>query len=44
MLELFHVGLTVKDLQLSLAFYRDIARMEAGETFDGQSTEFGTDQ
>jgi lactoylglutathione lyase len=42
MLELFHVGLTVKDLQRSLAFYRDIARMEAGEIFDGQSAEFDT--
>jgi len=42
MLELFHVGLTVKDLDRSLAFYRDIAAMKAGEIFDGQSEEFDT--
>jgi catechol 2,3-dioxygenase-like lactoylglutathione lyase family enzyme len=42
MLELFHVGLTVKDLRRSLAFYRDVAGMEAGEIIDGQSPEFDT--
>jgi catechol 2,3-dioxygenase-like lactoylglutathione lyase family enzyme len=42
MLELFHVGLTVKDLQRSLAFYRDVAGMAAGEIFHGQSLEFDT--
>jgi catechol 2,3-dioxygenase-like lactoylglutathione lyase family enzyme len=41
-LELFHVGLTVKDLQRSLAFYRDVAGMEPGEIIDGQSPEFDT--
>ena len=40
MLELFHVGLTVKDLQRSLDFYRDVAGMAAGEIFDGHSPEF----
>jgi lactoylglutathione lyase len=42
MSELFHVGLTVKDLQRSLAFYRDVAGMASGEIFDGQSQEFDT--
>jgi catechol 2,3-dioxygenase-like lactoylglutathione lyase family enzyme len=42
MLQLFHVGLTVKNLQRSLAFYRDIAGMEAGEVFHGESPEFDT--
>jgi catechol 2,3-dioxygenase-like lactoylglutathione lyase family enzyme len=42
MLELFHVGLTVKDLQRSLAFYRDVAGMTAGEVFRGESPEFDT--
>jgi lactoylglutathione lyase len=42
MAELFHVGLTVKDLERSLAFYRDVAGMKAGEIFDGQSKEFDT--
>ena len=40
MAELFHVGLTVKDLERSLRFYRDAAGMTAGEIFDGQSQEF----
>ena len=40
MAELFHVGLTVKDLERSLRFYRDAAGMTAGEIFDGQSREF----
>jgi len=42
MAELFHVGLTVKNLERSLAFYRDIAGMTAGEIFNGQSQEFDT--
>jgi catechol 2,3-dioxygenase-like lactoylglutathione lyase family enzyme len=42
MAELFHVGLTVKDLGRSLEFYRDVAGMTAGEVFDGQSQEFDT--
>lgn len=42
MLELFHVGLTVKDLERSLAFYRDIAGMTPGEIFHGASPEFDT--
>jgi len=42
MLELFHVGLTVKDLQRSLSFYRDVAGMAVGEIFDGRSPEFDT--
>jgi catechol 2,3-dioxygenase-like lactoylglutathione lyase family enzyme len=40
MAELFHVGLTVKDLERSLKFYRDVAGMTAGAIFDGQSAEF----
>jgi catechol 2,3-dioxygenase-like lactoylglutathione lyase family enzyme len=40
MAELFHVGLTVNDLEQSLRFYRDVAGMAAGEIFDGQSQEF----
>ena len=40
MAELFHVGLTVKDLEQSLKFYREVAGMTAGEIFDGQSKEF----
>jgi catechol 2,3-dioxygenase-like lactoylglutathione lyase family enzyme len=42
MAELFHVGLTVRDLERSLAFYREVAGMAAGEVFDGQSQEFDT--
>jgi glyoxylase I family protein len=42
MLELFHVGLTVKDLQRSLSFYRDVAGMEAREIIIGESPEFDT--
>ncbi len=42
MAELFHVGLTVKDLQRSLIFYRDVAGMEAGKVMTGQSPEFDT--
>jgi catechol 2,3-dioxygenase-like lactoylglutathione lyase family enzyme len=40
--ELFHVGLTVKDLQRSLAFYRDVAGMADGEVFHGESRELDT--
>jgi catechol 2,3-dioxygenase-like lactoylglutathione lyase family enzyme len=42
MADLFHVGLTVKNLERSLEFYRDVAGMSAGEIFDGQSKEFDT--
>ena len=42
MLELFHVGLTVKDLERSLAFHRDIADMTPGEILHGASPEFDT--
>ncbi|HKV55585.1 MAG TPA: VOC family protein [Candidatus Binataceae bacterium] len=42
MAELFHVGLTVKNLERSLGFYRDVAGMTAGAIFDGQSAEFDT--
>ena len=42
MSELFHVGLTVKNLERSLAFYRDVPGMMAGEIFDGHSQEFDT--
>jgi len=42
MAELFHVGLTVKDLEQSLKFYREVAGMTASEIFDGQSREFDT--
>ena len=31
MAELFHVGLTVKNLERSLAFYRDVVGMKEGE-------------
>ena len=31
MAELFHIGLTVKNLERSIAFYRDIAEMQEGE-------------
>src|SRR5208337_3823892 len=42
MAELFHVGLTVKDLERSLTFYRDVAGMTAGKIQLGQSVEFDT--
>jgi catechol 2,3-dioxygenase-like lactoylglutathione lyase family enzyme len=42
MAELFHVGITVKNLERSLKFYREVAGMTAGEIFDGQSAEFDT--
>jgi catechol 2,3-dioxygenase-like lactoylglutathione lyase family enzyme len=41
--ELSHVGLTVKNLELSLAFYRDVAGMEqAGQVIELHSREFDT--
>ena len=41
MAELSHVGLTVKDLDRSLTFYRDVAGMEpAGTVIELQSPEF----
>ena len=42
MAELFHIGLTVKDIERSIAFYRDVAGMSAGEVFVGGSKEFDT--
>jgi catechol 2,3-dioxygenase-like lactoylglutathione lyase family enzyme len=42
MAELFHVGLTVKDPERSLVFYRDVAGMTAGKIQLGQSAEFDT--
>lgn len=40
MAELFHIGLTVKNLERSIAFYRDVAGMEAGEYLEAESKEF----
>jgi catechol 2,3-dioxygenase-like lactoylglutathione lyase family enzyme len=40
MAELFHIGLTVKNIERSMAFYRDVAGMSAGEVFIGGSKEF----
>jgi len=43
MAELYHVGLTVKNLERSLAFYRDVAGMEqAGQVVELRSKEFDT--
>lgn len=42
MAELFHVGLTVKNLERSLAFYRDVVGMQPGEQFEVKSREFDT--
>ena len=42
MAELFHVGLTVKNLERSLAFYRDVVGMQPGERFEVTSPEFDT--
>ena len=39
--ELFHVGLTVADLDRSLTFYRDIAGMEVLNVLDLDSEGFG---
>ncbi len=40
MAELFHIGLTVKNLERSIAFYRDIAEMQEGESLEVQSPAF----
>jgi glyoxylase I family protein len=36
MARLSHIGLTVKDLDRSLAFYRDVAGMDPGAVLEGQ--------
>lgn len=40
MAELFHIGLTVKNLERSIAFYRDIADMQAGEYLEAHNEAF----
>jgi lactoylglutathione lyase len=40
MAELFHIGLTVKNLERSIAFYRDVAGMQAGDYLEAASKEF----
>ncbi|MEW6299677.1 MAG: VOC family protein [Thermodesulfobacteriota bacterium] len=42
MAELFHVGLTVKNLERSLAFYRDVVGMKEEGRFDVKSEAFAT--
>ena len=44
MAELFHVGLTVKDLERSIAFYRDVVGMKENEwrMMNAKSKEFDT--
>lgn len=42
MAELFHVGLTVKNLERSLAFYRDVVGMKEEGRFDVKSEAFDT--
>ena len=42
MAELFHVGLTVKNLERSLAFYRDVVGMKEGERLAVKSKAFDT--
>ena len=43
MAELFHIGLTVKNLERSVAFYRDVVGMaEQGRQAELQSKEFDT--
>jgi catechol 2,3-dioxygenase-like lactoylglutathione lyase family enzyme len=42
MADLFHIGLTVKDIERSIAYYRDIAGMSPGKIFVGGSKEFDT--
>lgn len=42
MTQLFHVGLTVKSLERSLAFYRDVAGMTEGEHLEARSKAFDT--
>ena len=41
MADLFHIGLTVKDIERSIAYYRDIAGMIRAD-FRGGSKEFDT--
>ncbi len=41
MAELFHVGLTVKNLGRSVAFYRDVIGMEEGEPLELKSKAYG---
>ena len=40
MAELFHIGLTVKNIERSIAFYRDVAGMQASEYLEAESKEF----
>lgn len=40
MAELFHIGLTVKNIERSIAFYRDVAGMETGEYLEAESKAF----
>lgn len=40
MSELFHIGLTVKNLDRSIAFYRDVVGMQEGERIEGVSKKF----
>ena len=40
MAQLFHIGLTVKNLERSLAFYRDVAEMTEGEHLEVRSKAF----
>ncbi len=42
MAQLFHVGLTVKNLERSLAFYRDVAEMTEEEHLEVRSKAFDT--
>jgi catechol 2,3-dioxygenase-like lactoylglutathione lyase family enzyme len=42
MAQLFHIGLTVKNLERSLAFYRDVAEMTEGEHLEVRSKAFDT--
>jgi catechol 2,3-dioxygenase-like lactoylglutathione lyase family enzyme len=42
MTQLFHTGLTVKNLERSLAFYRDVAEMTEGEHLEVRSRAFDT--
>jgi catechol 2,3-dioxygenase-like lactoylglutathione lyase family enzyme len=42
MAQLFHVGLTVKNLERSLAFYRDVAEITEEEHLEARSKAFDT--
>src|SRR5260370_42690016 len=42
MAQLFHIGLTVKKLERSLAFYRDVAEMTEAEHLEVRSKAFDT--